>query len=362
MNRNSFDPRQGQTATRALKAFIVGGGSTEAARGYAAGQNWKDAHDIDLCLKGAVGASTLANGDSLVGINGADLLPLVRQREIISRLVGIRRIPFNCHLTAQSARVSASWVAQGAAAPLSKNGYAASVTLPRLKIVSLAAIDVELARSSDPVAEQELSRDFSVAVATASDIAFIDPSNAGTAGETPASVCYGAPSFICSGGSVGAVDSDLTLLQQSLIASGSTLEYAAWIMHPNTVCTLSLLRVGSGDLAYPQLNVRTGGFIAGIPVIVSASVPYDYSPLITSIVLLDASRVWIADDGDLRFDTAKYTSLQMSNAPTADSVTGTGTTGVSMMQTSSLALRGTRTLNFKIADAAAAAVLSGVHY
>jgi HK97 family phage major capsid protein len=357
-----LDPRRGQTAVRAIKSMVVAGGDIASALAYASGQGWT--RDVELAIKAAISSFSTDDAATLIGgVNAADLLPLVRAKEIISRLTGIRRIPFDTPLVAQTGKAASAWVGGGAPVPASAQSYAAAVTLPRRKVVSMCVVTEELARNPSPSAEPALSRDFIASVVDAADTSFIDPTNSGSAAK-PAAVTNGAPSFALGGSDVAALDAGLNALHESLATNGSTFEFVHYVMHPATLGAMALMRVsGSGALAYPELNIRSGGFIGGIPVIASASVSgHTGSPVDSIIALVDASRIWLADDGELRFETSRYSAIEMLDDPTNDSNTPTATTTVSLLQTNSVAAKGTRVLNFARADTGAVAVLTGVPF
>ena len=85
----------------------------------------------------------------------------------------------------------------------------------------------------------------------------------------PASVTYGAPSFVSSGASVTNIDEDLAALIQPLVDAGSDLTFAAWVMLPRTAIYLSRLRgTADGALSFPFINAK-GGVLAGLPVVTS---------------------------------------------------------------------------------------------
>jgi HK97 family phage major capsid protein len=296
---------------------------------------------------------------TLTGPQGTDLLTLIRPLEIISKLPGLRRVPFDTILNVETTATGANWVGEGRPAPLTKAVLARLLQLVPLKVVALAVITEELAKSSTPNAESALSRDFTEACVMASDVAFIDPGNGGIAGTKPPSITYGAPAFASGGATALLVDADLGRMIEALIAAGSDLRFAAWVIHPVTAAFLARLRNANGDYAYPGVTVF-GGVLMGLPVVVSASVPHGGSPSIGSIVLVDGSRVWLAEDSAMAFDASRSATLQMADNPTNDVMTPTPTTQTSMFQTNSVALRGVRAMNWRIAAPGFAAVLNGL--
>jgi len=100
----------------------------------------------------------------------------------------------------------------------------------------------------------------------------------------------------------------------------------------------------------------TGGTLKGMPVIASNYVG-------TNVVLLNASDIYLGDEGGVQVDMSREASLQMDNAPgTQDALTGTGTSLVSMFQTNSVAIRAERIINWKRRRPSAVAYLTGVSW
>ena len=64
------------------------------------------------------------------------------------------------------------------------------------------------------------------------------------------------------------------------------------------------------------------------------------------VVLVNASDIFVADDGDIQIDASREASLEMSDAPTGDSITPTGVSLVSMFQTNTVAIRAERVINW----------------
>jgi HK97 family phage major capsid protein len=272
----------------------------------------------------------------------------------------LRRTGFNAALTTMTGGTSAGWVGEGKSAPFSKAAFSRLATpLGRLKLDVMCAEDAELVRSSDPDAELTIATDFAAAIIAARDAAFIDPAETAIAGVRPASVTNGAPAFASSGSTAALLDADLGRIIESLIAHGSNLEFACWVLHPITALFLARLLNTNGDRAYPGLSVQ-GGILLGLPAIVSGSVPHVGSPSATSICLLDAARIWLAEDPAMELALSKSAAVQFLDNPTNDITTPTPTNVVSAFQSDSVILRGTQTCNWKIADPGFAAVLNNV--
>jgi hypothetical protein len=98
----------------------------------------------------------------------------------------------------------------------------------------------------------------------------------------------------------------------------------------------------------------TGGTFNGMPVIVS-----DYIPAGT-VVLANASDIYLADEGGIQVDMSREASLEMADNPAHESTTPTGATSlVSMFQTNSVAFRVERFINWARRRPSAVAILTG---
>jgi HK97 family phage major capsid protein len=348
--------------TEILRALTLAKGDLADASAFLAarGVRSRGAHEAMLA---AVSGGTVADNPALIiGPTTNDLIPYIRQREIIGKLAERRIIPLDlAALTFMSGGVAGNWVGEGRAAPLSKAAFTRLATpLTRLKLVAMWVVDAELARSADPAADATLARDATGAIVNQTDADFTDPSNAGIAGVKPASITNAAPAFASGGSTALLIDADLGKLQESLIARGSDLQAAYWIMHSITAAFLSRVRNTNGDSAYPNISVR-GGTLLGLPVIVSGSVPHGGSPSTSSIILIDASKLWVGESpAGIEFEASKNASIQMLDNPSGDIVTPTATTVISMFQTDSIAMRGTRVINWKLANPGFAAVLNNL--
>ncbi|MGA8147782.1 MAG: phage major capsid protein, partial [Gallionellaceae bacterium] len=261
-------------------------------------------------------------------------------------------------LNIESSGGAGAFVDEGAPAPFSAMSFGTRVVFPRKKLVVMYPITDELPRSTSGLILPLLTRNATKNCIQACDRNFIDPSNAGsTAG--PAAVSYGAPTFVCAGGTVADLDAVIGAGIESLINNKSTLDNVSAILHPNTLTGMKMIRNSSGNLAYPDL---TAGNLFGLNVISSASVPYAGSPISASIILLDSSRVWVADEGELFFEVSRYGTVESSDSPTNNNLVPTAANLTSLFQTSSMACRLTRYINWKIGSTNSCAVISGVPY
>ncbi|MGA8147278.1 MAG: phage major capsid protein [Gallionellaceae bacterium] len=354
-----FVPTRGRVFTLTMKALALARGDAYGAAAWAEAQNFSPyiRDDVVSSLKSLVspeGTSTTLRPPSPAEFDFAEF---IRPLTIIGRLIGLRKAASRVRQIAAVSGSSAYWSGEGNWRPVSQMDFTGQ-TINELGVTSILVSTLELIRSSDPAAESIFSRDLATGITQAVDQAFIDPANLGIANVMPAAITADATAIHSSGSSLAEIDSDLSLLIEALADSGSTLEYATFILRPRTALYLSLLRGSGGALAHPQLTVK-GGYLAGLPAIVSASVPSEIgSPILgRSITLVDPSQILVCDSGQSALEISEETALQMSNAP------GSGATSlVSLWQNSSVALKLTRYLNWQAVRPGMAQVLDQVNY
>jgi hypothetical protein len=114
-----------------------------------------------------------------------------------------------------------------------------------------------------------------------------------------------------------------------------------------------------GQPEFPGIGMN-GGVLFGLPVIVSEYVTTDSDGAI--VALVNASDIYLADDGDVNVDMSTEASLQMDNAPSHNSTTPTAAQLVSLWQTNSVGFRAERTVNWARRRASAVAYLTGVNW
>lgn len=123
-------------------------------------------------------------------------------------------------------------------------------------------------------------------------------------------------------------------------------------MGSNTAVALAMLQNPLGQAEFGGMSM-SGGTLNGMPVIAS-----DYVTDI--VVLVNASDIYLADDGEITLDASREASLEMSDAPAHNSGTPTPAQLVSMWQTNSVALRAERVLNWLRRRDPAVVYLTGV--
>lgn len=328
---------------------------------------YPDNESIVNTLKASVSAgSTSGWGSELTDPASftQDFIDFLRPQTIIGQMSGFKSVPFNVRVNGASSGTSAQWVGEGKAKPLTQMGFA-NVTLGTTKLAAISVLTDELIRNSTPSAETIVRDDLAAAIIAEMDSSFIDPTFAGTAGVSPASVSYGVEAIASAGVTPAKVRTDLKSLWSTFIAANLAPAAAHFVMNGTTALALSLMTESNGQRSFPDITV-SGGKLMGVPVVVSEHVggivDSANGPVGNYLFLADASNIFLADDGQVTLDVSDQASLDMNNAPTGDATSGTGSSLVSLWQTNSIALRAERYVNWKKRRDSAVAYLNGVNY
>lgn len=329
-------------------------------------------HDV---LKAAVAAGTTTDpawaGDLVQYQQFAgDFVDFLRPQTIIGRfgtgnIPALRAVPFNVQIKGQTSGASGYWVGQGKPKPLTKFDVDAQA-LRWAKVANIAVITEELARFSTPSAEALVRDELARAIIERLDIDFINPAKAAVADVSPASITNGATAVASSGTDAAAVERDVAALFELFIASNLNLAQGVWIMSATTALALTMLKNALGQRIYPEMTLQ-GGTFYGLPVIVSQYAALDGSPGNSIVVLLSASDIWLADDGQVVIDVSREASLEMSDSPTNSVASGSpeapvATSLVSLWQTNSIGIKAERFINWARRRATAVAYLTGVNW
>ncbi|MEJ8846377.1 phage major capsid protein [Variovorax rhizosphaerae] len=350
---SSLDAR-GLAAARYAKSLFNGRESPNAALAYAESQDWMHTPHVTSVLRAAVSAQTTINSPALLGEVGTDFSQYVRPLTLLGKITGFRRVPMRVRLLTGSGGSTSYFVGEANPKPISRAAFA-NLQLDPLKTAGIVVVTQELLRFSTPQADLTLKDDLAAAAIESIDRAFIDPLNSGIANVKPASVTNGVTPLVSTGSTIAQIDSDLKAMVAQLIAAGSTLESAYWIVSPGTAVSLSLKRGTGGNLAYPGVNAR-GGELLGLPVATSAHMSGDSSGAF--IALLDASAVALADEDEAQISVMTQGSLQLADNPSIDA----SSVQVSLWQTNTAAIRVERYVDWRLRRQGFVSVLSDVSY
>lgn len=300
---------------------------------------FKSGFAYELMTKGPVAGGTtgswaaeLASAESAA----AEFFSLVRQRSIIGRIDGLRRVPLQTRLVNAATGFQAYWVGEGAAVPVSSASYNEN-SLPPRKLAALTVVSEELLLSADPAAETFIRDDLANACVATLNSAFLDPANSGTSDVKPASVSNGAPSLPATGDGLA----DIRLLID--IFPGD-LERAVLVGSPATFAALH------DPLILPGLGIR-GGEAIGIPAIPATDAG-------DNLILIDPDGIALGEAG-MALRVSKEATISMLDNPTNNSVTPTATNLVSLYQCDSIAILAEKVINF-LEVRPSVAVLTGI--
>lgn len=275
---------------------------------------------VDALMKTAVAAGTTSDvtwaGPLVYAQNMvSEFIEFLRPMTIIGRLPGLRRVPFNIRIPRQTAGTSGTFVGEGLPTPVQKASFDA-LTLTWAKASTIAVLTQELVMMSNPAAEALVRNDLAAGITTYLDKRFIDPSYAGVANVSPASISNGVASRQASGATLAAIDADVAYLLQQVAGAEINLSSAIWLMSPSLAIQLGTIRTQFGDLAFPELGVQ-GGTFKGLPAITSNSIVSSGSPGEQQLFLVVQNEVLLADDGQMLLDMSTEASVQMNDAPSA---------------------------------------------
>lgn len=322
---------------------------------------WGDQGEgVAVMHRAAVAAGTTTNATfaaPLVQTNYlSEFLELLRPRTLIGRIQGLRRVPFNVQMTAQTAGGTYTWVGQGVPKPVT-NLQVAAVTLGIAKAAGIIVISDELARSSTPSAQEVTRNEMRDGMQQYLDTQFVDPAVAAVANVSPASITNGVAGTAASGATEADARADLRALVAAYATANYGLDGLVLLMGESLAFTLGTMVNAVGAPAFPGLGVN-GGSILGIPVITS-----NVTPLQTRIVALHAPSVMFADDGQTVIDISREATVIMDSTPaTVVQAAGAAPIHTSLWQNNLVGIRAERWINWGKARSTAVDMIHTVAY
>jgi len=308
----------------------------------------------------AVWAGALVDPTNLAG----EFIEFLRPQTIIGKfgtggIPSLRRVPFNVRVIGQISGGEGYWVGQGAPKPLT-SFQVAPTTLTWAKVANIAVLTEEIVRFSSPSAEALVRDELARALIERLDVDFVDPAKAASANVSPASITNGLTALTSAGTGADNARTDLQNLLETFILANIDPTSLVLIM-PNTLAlALSLMVNSLGQAEFPGLTMR-GGTLQGIPVITSQYAA-NQSGGGNLVIAVNASDIFLSDDGQVTIDMSREASLEMLDNPTNNSATSTATSAVSMWQTNSIALRAERFINWAKRRADAVAYMDDVNW
>jgi HK97 family phage major capsid protein len=322
----------------------------------------------DLMQKAAVSGGTTTDttwAGPLVQYNqfAGDFIEFLRPKTIIGQfgvgaIPALRTVPFNIHIRGQTSGGQGYWVGQGKARPLSKADFN-DTYLGWSKAAAIAVLSEDLLRFSNPSAEALVRDALSEAIIGRLDTDFVDPTKIAVANVSPASITNGSTTHHSAGATAADCRADIATAMGGFITANISPDAAVWIMQSTTALQLSLLRNAFGQKEFPDITLK-GGILEGVPVVTSQYVPNESGGAM--LILVNATDIWLADDGAVTIDASREASLEMSDAPANDSGAPMAAQMVSMFQTNSVALRAERFINWQKRRSAAVQVIDQASY
>lgn len=289
----------------------------------------------------------------------SEFIEFLRPMTLLGRIPGLRRVPFNIRVPKQTSGGDAYWVGEGAPKPVTKFDFG-SVSLGHHKVASIAVITKELARFSQPSAEQIVRDALAAAVAERIDVDFIDPSHAAVSGVNPASVTNGLTALAPSGTSADAARSDVARIVKQYLDNNNRAAGLVLLMPDALALSLSIMRNSLGQREFPDMTLN-GGSLEGIPVLTSQYLA-NRSGAGNLVVAVNARDIMLADDGNITVDVSTEASLQMLDNPTNSAASATATSMVSLWQTNSIGLLAEREITWAKARAEAVVYMDDVNW
>ena len=238
-----------------------------------------------------------------------EMLELLRASTLVERIPGLRRVPFNISMPAQTAGGTYKWVGEGKLKPVT-NAQFAAVTLGQFKASGIIVLTEELVRSSAPSAELVVRNELRDGITRFLDLQFIDPAIAAVAAVNPASITNGVAGTAASGTTEAAARADLRALIKTFVTNNIGLDGVVLLMNQSVAFTLGTIVNAVGAPAFPGITAQ-GGNILGIPVVTSNTIT-----AAVGIVAVHAPSVLLADEGGIEIDVSREASLSLDSAPT----------------------------------------------
>jgi HK97 family phage major capsid protein len=302
----------------------------------------------------------------------ADFIEYLRPGSIIGKFGGpnpgapgrnypaLRRVGFNERVSGMSTGFTAGWKGEGLPA-LPSAAVTFNTALLWNCMSALAILTKEAVRFSNPSAEMQVRDDLARAVNQKLDNDFVDPAKAVSGTTSPASITNGVVATAPSGTAATNVRHDLAALLglfagNNLVGSDLTL-----IMSATEAAQISNMVNALGQPDFPTLTME-GGYLAGMPVIVSELLTSLGSPSTQMIVMVKAGDVYLADDGVVTVEASDQASVEMVDTSSQSAISGTGASLVSLWQTGAIGLLANREITWKKRRSTAVQYLSPCAY
>jgi HK97 family phage major capsid protein len=280
-----------------------------------------------------------------------DFLQLLRPLTLLGRIPGLRHVPFNVSMPAQTAGGTYKWVGQGKWKPVTNAQYA-SVTLSFAKASGIIVLTEELVRLSTPSAEAAVRDELVKGAQAFLDVQLVDSTVAAVANVNPASITNGVTGTAAGGTTPAFARSDIAARIAAMVVLGYPVNELVILMSESIGFNLGLALNAVGSPLFPGLNA-SGGSIIGVPVVTSQAVG-------NQVIIVHAPSVLMADENGVEIDISREASLQLDSAPT-DPPDATAVL-TSLWQANLVALRVERWITWGKARSTAVDRITGVAY
>jgi hypothetical protein len=322
----------------------------------------RDPFVVEYIKAGEVPAMTgAAGGDGFIPaeLGFGDYAEFLRPATIIGKfgtgaIPALRRVPFRSGLVSMGTGSTGYWVGEAKPKPITLVDSSRTQLTP-LKVAAIIVLTMELIRDSSPSAETAMVQDMTEAIVATLDTTFIDPTVTASAGVSPASITNAQAAIASTGTDSDAVRLDLRALFKKFEAVNNPASQAVLVMSTTNARGVAFLTNALGQQEFPEMTAQ-GGMLRGVPVIAS-----DHAG--TTVALISASDIYMADDGQVAVDMSAEASLEMHDSSHltqhADD-TSTGASMVSLWQGNLVGFRAERTMNWAHRRPVAAPYLTGV--
>lgn len=334
----------GTAFVRYCRAMVISRGNLMQAVEVA--KQWRDSTpEVELALKAAVAVGTTTDATWAGPLAqptplATEFLEYLRPATVLGKIPGLRSVPFNITVTAQTGGGTYQWVGQGAPKPVGKLSFAAT-SLGIAKCSGIIVISEELARVSTPSAEDVIRMDMRNGIAAFLDVEFTDPAKAPVANVAPGSVTNGVTLTPSAGPTPANARTDINALAGAMLAANISTANAVVLMSETNALALGSAQNPLGQSVYPGLSAK-GGTINGYQAITSQA-------LGTNVIMLNGEGILIADEGGVEIDVSREATVQMDSAPMNPADATVVLT--SLWQNNLVGLRADRIINWKRARA-----------
>jgi HK97 family phage major capsid protein len=341
----------GTAFVRAACAKLVCNGNISEAAEYAAKRWDSTTPEVALYIKAAVAPGTVTDATWAAPLVNqgiaSEFLELLRPATILGKIPGLRTVPFNTKVPAQTAGGTYGWVGEMKPKPVTKLAFS-SENLTIAKAAGIIVLTDELVKLSNPSAEDLVRKDMIAGIAQFLDQQFTDPAVAAVAGVNPASITNGAPTAAATTNPLA----DIMGLISHFATNGIGVDGVTFIMSAANALSLSFRSNLDGSPQFPGVTIA-GGNYKGLTFITSQAVG-------ALVIALQPGLILYADDGGVTIDASREASLQMDSAPASPA--DATTVMVSLWQMNCVGLRAERFVNWKRANANAVKYLTGAAY